>query len=120
MKILVVDDSSTMRRIISNTLTNLGHEDIVQAVDGQDALVKVDENPDLEFVFSDWNMPNMNGLEFLKKFREKNKGIPFVMVTTESEKESVVEAIKNGASNYVVKPFTPDVLKEKMDAAMKK
>ncbi|MHC4886492.1 MAG: response regulator, partial [Planctomycetota bacterium] len=72
------------------------------------------KNPDVNIILTDWNMPNMNGLEFLTKVRETNKEIPIVMVTTEAEKQNVVTAIKAGANNYIVKPFTPEVLKEKI------
>lgn len=114
MKILVVDDSSTMRRIITNTLKGIGQEDVVQAGDGVEGLAQLQANPDIGLVLSDWNMPNMNGLDFLKKIRETRKDLPVIMITTEAEKTNVITAIKAGANNYIVKPFTPDVLKEKL------
>jgi two-component system, chemotaxis family, chemotaxis protein CheY len=114
MKVLVVDDSSTMRRIISNSLTSIGNMEIVEAGDGMEGLTVLDDNPDTAIILTDWNMPNMNGLAFLTKVRETNKDIPIVMITTEAEKQNVVTAIKAGANNYIVKPFTPDVLKEKL------
>ena len=119
MKILVVDDSSTMRRIIINTLKTMGQETIVEAGDGVEGLSQLANNPDVELILSDWNMPNMNGLDFLVKVREKNKTLPIVMVTTEAEKQNVITAIKAGANNYVVKPFTPEILKEKVGAFLK-
>ena len=120
MKILVVDDSSTMRRIISNTLGTIGQTDIVQAGDGVEGLAALEANPDVGLVLSDWNMPNLNGLDFLKKIREtRGKDLPVVMVTTEAEKSNVIIAIKAGANNYIVKPFTPDVLAEKVGPFIK-
>lgn len=120
MKILVVDDSSTMRRIISNTLSTIGQTDIVQAGDGLEGLAALGANPDVGLVLSDWNMPNMNGLDFLKKIREtRGKELPVVMVTTEAEKSNVITAIKAGANNYIVKPFTPEVLQEKVGPFLK-
>ena len=113
MKVLLVDDSKTMRNIQKGILTQLGYGEIEEAVDGLDALSKVGAfEPDLLLV--DWNMPNMDGLEFVKKYREQGKKSPVIMVTTEAEKMRVVEAIKAGVNNYVVKPFTPDVLSERI------
>lgn len=114
MKILVVDDSSTMRRIILNTLKQIGQEDVVQAGDGVEGLAALAENPDIKLVLTDWNMPNMNGMDFLQKVRTDKKDLPVIMITTEAEKTNVVMAIKAGANNYIVKPFTPEVLKEKL------
>jgi two-component system chemotaxis response regulator CheY len=121
MKILVVDDSSTMRRIICNTLSAIGQTDVVQAGDGVEGLAALEKNPDVTLVLSDWNMPNMNGLDFLAKVREtKDKAtLPVVMVTTEAEKSNVVTAIKAGANNYIVKPFTPEILQEKVGPFLK-
>ncbi len=116
MKILLVDDSSTMRRIQMNTLKSIGYEDVVQAEDGQDALNKLKENPDVKLVLLDWNMPNMNGIDCLKaiKANPTTKPIPVMMVTSEAEKSKIIEAIQSGASNYLVKPFEADALKEKI------
>jgi two-component system chemotaxis response regulator CheY len=122
MKILVVDDSSTMRRIIQNTLARLGYKDVVQAADGVEAWNAMQENPDIGVVITDWNMPNMNGLELVKKIRaeEKYKNIPIIMVTTEGGKKEVITALKAGVNNYIVKPFTPQVLKDKLEAVLGK
>ena len=116
MRILVVDDFATMRRIVKNILKQLGFENIVEADDGKAAL-RVLESQHIDFIVSDWNMPNMNGLEFLKAVRanEKFKDIPFLMVTAEALKENIVEAVKAGVSNYIVKPFTAETLKGKIE-----
>ena len=120
MKILVVDDSSTMRRIIVNTLARLGYKDVVQAADGVEAWDALQANPDINVVITDWNMPNMNGLELVKKIRaeEKYVDVPIIMVTTEGGKAEVITALKAGVNNYIVKPFTPQVLKEKLQAVL--
>ena len=99
-----------------NTLKSIGYEDVVQAEDGQDALNKLKENPDVKLVLLDWNMPNMNGIDCLKaiKANPTTKPIPVMMVTSEAEKSKIIEAIQSGASNYLVKPFEADALKEKI------
>lgn len=116
MKILVVDDFSTMRRIIKNILKQLGYENIEEAEDGVQGFSKL-KGGGFNFVVSDWNMPNMDGLEMLRKIRSDTelKDLPVLMVTAEAEKDKVVAAIKAGVNNYVVKPFTAEILKEKMD-----
>ncbi len=121
MKILVVDDSSTMRRIISNILKSNGYEDIVEAGDGVEGLNQLKAHPDVQMVLTDWNMPNMNGLDFLAKIRETTPSsqLPVIMVTTEAEKANVVAAIKAGANNYIVKPFTPEIVKSKLEPFLK-
>lgn len=121
IKILVVDDFSTMRRIIKNILKQLGYENIEEAEDGAQAYNKL-KSGGFGFVVSDWNMPNMDGLELLKKVRSdpELKDLPVLMVTAEAEKEKVIAAIKAGVSNYIVKPFTAEVLKEKMDRIFEK
>lgn len=119
MKVLLVDDSKTMRNIQKNILLQLGFTDVTEAVDGQDALTKVAlDLPELLLV--DWNMPNMDGLTFVKNFRQEHKTIPIIMVTTEAEKSRLIEAIKAGVNNYVVKPFTPDVLQERIRETLSK
>jgi two-component system, chemotaxis family, chemotaxis protein CheY len=116
MRFLVVDDFSTMRRIVRNILKQLGHNDVEEAENGREALQKLKREP-FDFIISDWNMPTMDGLELLKAVRAdpQLKAVPFLMVTAESKQENVVEAIKSGVSNYIVKPFTADVLKGKID-----
>lgn len=113
MKVLLIDDSKTMRNIQKGILTQLGYTELEEAADGLDALSKVGAfQPELLLV--DWNMPNMDGLTFVQKYRASGATAPIIMVTTEAEKARVVEAIKAGVNNYVVKPFTPDVLSERI------
>jgi two-component system chemotaxis response regulator CheY len=116
MKFLIVDDFPTMRRIIKTLLKQNGYSNFVEAEDGEKAYRVLQSQPDIEFIVSDWNMPNMTGLEFLKTVRAdpKFKNLPFLMVTAEAEKENIIEAVKSGVSNYIVKPFTGATLKEKM------
>lgn len=116
MKILVVDDFPTMRRIVKTLLKQVGYSNFIEAEDGQQAYETLQSEPGIEFIVSDWNMPNMTGLEFLKTVRAdpKFKHLPFLMVTAEAEKENIIEAVKSGVSNYVVKPFTAQTLKEKL------
>lgn len=116
LKILVVDDFSTMRRIVKNILRQIGYSNIDEAEDGNGALSKLRQDK-YDLVISDWNMPNMTGLDLLKAIRADGNlnGIPVLMVTAESKKENVVEAIKYGVNNYVVKPFTADILKVKIE-----
>lgn len=119
--ILVVDDFSTMRRIVKNCLKQLGFENITEAEDGQIALEALGQK-EFKFIISDWNMPNMMGIDLLRAVRAdaKLKSIPFLMVTAESQKENVIEAAKAGVSNYVIKPFTAEVLEQKMSAIFTK
>src|SRR5690606_39701507 len=118
MKILLVDDSTTMRRIQKNTLSKLGFENVTEAEDGADALKKLAAGGPFDLVLMDWNMPNMTGIEALKKIKADpaTKATPVIMVTSESEKTRIVEAIQSGAANYVVKPFQPETLMEKISA----
>ena len=115
MTVLVVDDFSTMRRIVKNILRDLDFKTILEAEDGA-AAVEVLNSHKVDFIVSDWNMPRMTGLELLKHVRstEKLKDTPFLMVTAESQKENVVEAVKAKVSNYIVKPFTAATLAEKL------
>ncbi len=115
--VLVVDDFPTMRRIVKTLLKQLGFKTFLEAEDGEQGYKVLKENPDIGFVVSDWNMPKMTGLEFLKTLRatDKYKDIPFLMVTAEAEKENIIAAVKSGVSNYIVKPFTAVTLKEKLD-----
>jgi two-component system, chemotaxis family, chemotaxis protein CheY len=116
MKILLVDDSATMRRIQKTQLNNLGIADVIEAGDGSQALTVLQQNMPIDVILLDWNMPVMDGFTFLTKVREDAtyKSVKIIMCTSESEKNRVVEALKAGANNYLVKPFTPDALKEKL------
>jgi len=119
MRIMLVDDSKTMRNIQRNILGQLGYSEIEEACDGQDALSKVTAfKPDLLLV--DWNMPNMDGITFVRTIRQKGMKQPVIMVTTESEKSRVVEAIKAGVTNYIVKPFTPETLGQRVQETVAK
>ncbi|MEP6731903.1 MAG: response regulator [bacterium] len=115
MKFLVVDDSVTMRRIIVNSLQRIGYTDTVEAGDGFLALSKFDAS--IQFVVTDWNMPNMSGIEFARALRARpdGKNIPILMVTTRSVREDILAAVDAGVNNYILKPFTPSVLKEKIE-----
>jgi len=114
MKVLLVDDSGTMRTIQKRCLNKLGIEEVAEAEDGQQAL-QIFEAAQFDVVLSDWNMPVMDGLTLLKEIRQRNKEIPVIMITTEAERARVVMAIQAGVSDYLVKPFTPDGLKEKLE-----
>lgn len=119
LKILLVDDSRTIRNIQKNTLKMLGHSDVTEAADGLEALKAIAiQRPDLMLV--DWTMPNMDGIALIKRVRETDKKLPIIMVTTESEKSRVLEALKAGVNNYVVKPFTAETLAEKINQTMAK
>jgi two-component system chemotaxis response regulator CheY len=121
MRILVVDDFATMRRINKNILKQLGFENVDEAEDGNDAFAKLQKGG-YGFVVSDWNMPNLDGLGLLKKIRSDPalKDLPVMLVTAEAEKDMVVEAIQAGVNNYVVKPFTAETFKVKMDKVFEK
>jgi two-component system, chemotaxis family, chemotaxis protein CheY len=116
MKILVVDDFSTMRRIIKNLLKDLGFANIQEADDGNTALAMLQQG-DFDFVVTDWNMPGMQGIDLLRAIRanDKLKHLPVLMVTAEAKKEQIVAAAQAGVNGYVVKPFTAATLKEKLD-----
>jgi len=116
LKILAVDDSPTMRRIIVNTLKRAGYTDVVEASDGKDALAKLKVDK-INLIITDWNMPEMDGLTLVSTLRamDEYKDLPVLMVTTRSVKEDIVQALKAGVNNYIVKPFTPDTLKEKIE-----
>ncbi len=119
MKILLVDDSRTIRNIQKNVLGQLGYTDILEASDGVEALKVIAEDPP-EMVLIDWNMPNMDGITLVRKIRETDKKTPLIMCTTEAEKTRVIEAIQAGVNNYVVKPFTGETLSEKINTTLAK
>ncbi len=116
IKILVVDDFATMRKIVKNVLQQLGYSNIEEAENGEEALKKL-RSDNFDFVVSDWNMPVKDGLEMLKEIRaDANlKSTPVLMVTAEAEKSKVIEAIKAGVNNYIVKPFTAETMKQKIE-----
>ncbi|HEY8189335.1 MAG TPA: chemotaxis response regulator CheY [Micavibrio sp.] len=120
MKIMVVDDMSTMRRIVKNLLKQLGFANVEEAENGQEALIKLKADK-FGFVVSDWNMPVMSGIQLLRAIRadEALKSIPVLMVTAEAQKENIIEAVQAGVSNYVVKPFTAEALQEKINKIFK-
>lgn len=119
MKIMLVDDSRTIRNIQINMLTQLGYADIVEAADGVEALKALESvKPDLMLL--DWNMPNLDGLAMLKSLRESGHTFPVIMCTTEAEKSRVITAIQAGANNYVVKPFSTDTLAQKIEQTVKR
>jgi len=116
MRILIVDDFSTMRRILKNILRQLGFQNIIEADDGSTA-VDLLKSEEVDMIICDWNMPNMTGIEFLKHVRqtEELKDIPFLMVTAEAQQENIIEAVKAKVSHYVVKPFTAETLGAKIE-----
>ena len=120
LKVLVVEDFATMRRIVKGVLKQLGFSDIIEAEDGDQALKQLHKE-NVGLIVSDWNMPNMTGLDLLKAVRadEKLKDTPFLMVTAEGQRNHVIEAVTTGVSNYIVKPFTPETLSEKLKKVLK-
>ena len=120
IKVLVVDDFATMRRILKNILKQLGFKNLVEADDGTTAWDVLEEQS-IDLIISDWNMPKMSGIDLLKKVRANDtyKKTPFLMVTAEAQKQNVIEAVQAGVSNYVVKPFTAEAIFEKLDKILK-
>ncbi|MCG8637759.1 MAG: chemotaxis response regulator CheY [Desulfobacterales bacterium] len=120
IKVLIVDDFATMRRILKNILKQLGFKNLVEADDGTTAW-EVLESQEIDLIISDWNMPKMTGLELLKKVRASSqyKTVPFLMVTAEAQKQNVIEAVQAGVSNYVVKPFTAEAISDKLKKILK-
>ncbi|CCH47419.1 chemotaxis response regulator CheY [Pseudodesulfovibrio piezophilus] len=116
MRVLVVDDFSTMRKIVKNILRQLGFTNIVEADDGSTAWEVLNKD-NIDFIVSDWNMPTMSGIDLLRKVRasEEYADIPFLMVTAEAQQENIIEAVQAKVSNYIVKPFTPETLGQKID-----
>jgi len=116
MKILVVDDFATMRRIMKNILKQIGFSNIIEADDGTTALEEL-KKTSVDLIISDWNMPKMTGLDLLKEVRNTDglKEVPFLMVTAEAQKQNVIDAVQAGVTNYVVKPFTAEAISEKLE-----
>lgn len=122
-RILILDDMSTMRKIVTKTLKELGFSDIQEAADGNLGWeILNSSNPPVELIISDWNMPNCTGLELLKKVRMDDRYVktPFVLLTAEAEAHQVAEAVKQGVSNYIIKPFNAESLKEKLEQTHRK
>ena len=113
MKVLVIDDSAMTRMVAKKTLKNLGIEEVLEAEDGVQGLQQFQQEG-ADVIFTDWNMPNMNGLEMVIEIRKLNTSVPIIMITTEGSRGKVVEAIQNGVNDYLVKPFTPVALREKL------
>lgn len=113
MKTLVVDDSPIIQRIIISALSDMEDAEVVTAGNGEDAVAAVNEN-EFDMILMDWNMPRMSGIDALRYIRLMGISTPVIMVTTESEKENIIEAIKSGANNYIIKPFEPHVIAEKI------
>lgn len=120
MKVLMVDDSTTMRNIWKKVLTKMGTSELGEAQDGVEALSVIEKQGPFDLMLVDWNMPNMDGITLLRKVREKQIKTPVIMVTTEAEKARIIEALKSGANNYLVKPFNPDALQQKIEETMQK
>jgi two-component system, chemotaxis family, chemotaxis protein CheY len=118
MKALVVDDSAVMRKVLIGALARAEITDVEQAADGKEA-VDATQNADFDLVLMDWNMPNMLGIDALKEMRANGKKMPIIMVTTEAEKSRVIEALKAGANNYIVKPFEPATIVAKIQEVLK-
>ena len=117
LNILIVDDSPTMRRIIKNTLERIGNRNSVEASHGKEALQQLRDNPGITFIITDWNMPEMNGLEFVQAMRQSGDSyanLPVLMITTRGMKDDVLQAVQAGVNNYIVKPFTPETLEAKI------
>src|SRR5450759_2367678 len=119
MRILIVDDSATMRRIIIHALSKAGYHDCVEAVNGREGVERL-TTTDIDVVITDWNMPGMSGIDFIRSIRSNTatKDLPVLMVTNPAAKDDIVEALRAGVNGYVVKPFTPETIKEKIEAML--
>lgn len=121
VKILIVEDMAAMRKILKDNLNKLGYMDIVETVDGKAALECLDEE-EIDIILSDWDMPNMTGIELLREVRRKDayKKLPFIMITAESQRENVIEAVESGVNDYITKPFDNEAISSKLDRLIKK
>ena len=117
MKILVVDDSPTMRRIIIGNLSRLGHTDVVEGENGRSGLAQLSQGG-VGLIITDWEMPEMDGIEFAREVRSRDAAIPILMLTTHATTQDIVQAIEAGVSTCVMKPFTPEALQEKIDSLL--
>jgi len=115
MQVLIVDDSQIMRKIITGVLKKLSVSKILEAVNGQEAVDSAAKNSDIGLIMMDWNMPTMTGIDAVKKIRATGNKVPIIMCTTEGEKEKVLEALKAGANDYLVKPFNPKDIQSKLE-----
>jgi len=122
MKILVVDDYASMRQVVKKTLLSLGFSNICEAAGGADAMRKIQEGEPIGLIISDWNMPNITGLDLLNFVRasEENAKVPFLMITAEGKPENIIQAAKAGVSQYIVKPFTAEALQQKLEGVFSK
>lgn len=122
IRVLVVDDMMTMRKLVGKICRDIGFSDLVEATDGAKGWEAITtSSPPVGLVISDWNMPNATGLDLLKRVRSDSRfgSLPFVMVTAEAEQHQILEAVKAGVSTYIIKPFTADILREKLEAVHK-
>jgi two-component system chemotaxis response regulator CheY len=122
MRILVVDDYAPMRQTVKKQLLQLGFDNIAEAAGAGDAMQKIEGGEEFGLIISDWNMPETTGLDFLNYVRgtQRSKGIPFLMITAEASKDNIIQAAKAGVSQYIVKPFTAEILKEKLETVFTK
>lgn len=120
MRVLLVDDSGVMRKIIARGLNSLWVDEVIEAADGVEALAKFGDGSEFDLVLTDWNMPNMNGLELIQSIRRAGHKIPIMMITTESEKSQVLLAIQAGVNDYLVKPFDQEMLQMKLERVLPK
>jgi len=120
LKVAIIEDSSVMRTIITKVLKDIEHIEVIEAEDGLEGWKLIDNNPDVDLILTDWNMPHINGLTMTKKIKNdpRFKKTPIVMITTEGGKSEVINALKAGITNYIVKPFTVDILTKKLKEIM--
>lgn len=114
MKGMVVDDSSVMRKVLTGALLRVSIEDVDEACDGQEAVDLINAGNSYDIILMDWNMPNMSGIDAVRAIRGLGNTVPIIMVTTEAEKERVIEAVKSGANSYIIKPFSPQAIVSKL------
>lgn len=118
MRGLVVDDSSVMRKVLTGALSRVSIDEVDEATDGQEAVNLVSEGNEYVVILMDWNMPNMTGIEAVRAIRDSGNSTPIIMVTTEAEKERVIDAVKSGANSYIIKPFSPQGIVSKLQEVL--